>query len=132
MNKDLLLRTAAAIEANPKHFDMDKWFGTKKGCGTTACIVGWAIHLHRADAALGDSADAWLNYEFTTHDMGIEILGIDSDLFGTLVYDFAWRNSELKHRFQEAKTPQKRAEAAADYVRWFVETFGEKENEFVR
>jgi hypothetical protein len=62
MNTDLLLEIAEAIEAQPDHFDMTEflnWDPTwaqphpprsreefDRGCGTTACVAGWACVLN--------------------------------------------------------------------------------------
>lgn len=67
---DRIRRVAWAIEeAGKKHFDMDSWYSYDRyssggrseldlvldkdafdHCGTTACIAGWAAHVHRHPA----------------------------------------------------------------------------------
>jgi hypothetical protein len=40
INKELLLRTLAHIEANPERWDQNQWI-----CGTSYCFGGWAVKL---------------------------------------------------------------------------------------
>ena len=47
MNKDMMLRVAEAIEAEPERFQMDVWFtpAERNICGTVGCIAGTAVAL---------------------------------------------------------------------------------------
>lgn len=122
MNKELLLKVADAIEANPEHFDMNAWAEETPSCGTTACIVGWALVAFNGagiDAAprLWDAAP---DYEIS------EIIGITfgSEKFGNLAYVSTWRRRDLAARYIRAARPKTKARIAAEYVRWFVATDG--------
>lgn len=43
-NEALAIKIRERIRAEPQNFEMESWFeGPEHGCGTTACIGGWAI-----------------------------------------------------------------------------------------
>lgn len=44
VNKRLLRKTLAVIEAHPEHWDQES-YASKNECGTTACFAGWAVVL---------------------------------------------------------------------------------------
>jgi hypothetical protein len=107
MNKTRMLELADAIEAAPPHkFDMESFVGKYKidkagrrrrlddvvrvkdtlgalrslSCGTSACIAGWAIHLHpRAglSAAYRPSALGGTYYDVQAHAQAV--LGLTDD-----------------------------------------------------
>jgi hypothetical protein len=115
MNKELLLKVADAIEANPEHFDIENWFNM---CGTTACIVGWAWHIYLGNKNLIATHREWQGmkrYEERTEDL----LGISN--IDHIAFTQYWLNKRLADRFEKAKRSGTRAKIAAAYVRWFVE-----------
>jgi hypothetical protein len=119
MNKPLLLKAAAAFEANPKHFGMSDWF-----CGTTACIGGWVLHIYWKHEKLSQTIDKWLGNVRFNEAYIQKILEIDYADFEALTSVFWWRNEKLENAFQAAKHSKKKAKIAAEYVRWFVRTDG--------
>ena len=36
---------AREVLADPKKLDMGRWHNESRGCGTSHCIAGWAVHL---------------------------------------------------------------------------------------
>lgn len=99
MNKARMLELADAIEAAPKHqFDMQTFVGKFKidrigrrrrldthipekdvlptlrelSCGTSACIAGWAVHLHPRAGTAAAHALGWYDVE----DHAAAILGL--------------------------------------------------------
>lgn len=104
MNKTRMLELADAIEAAPKYkFDMNSFVGKfrldrigrrqRRGdynyipdeqilstlkamsCGTSACIAGWAVHLHPRAAPSAASADGY----YSVSDHAQAILGLTGD-----------------------------------------------------
>jgi hypothetical protein len=123
MNKELLLKVADAIEANPKHFDMDDFLDE---CGTTACIAGWSVSLYE-DKNLPALANDYEEKEIAK--VARQILDVgevrDSNEIGSaLFYVCDWRNNDLRRRFHLSANRKTKAKIAAEYVRWFVATDG--------
>jgi hypothetical protein len=137
MNKELLLEIASRIESEPEKFDMSNWFAASRQekdgtCGTTACIAGWAVALEsrKSLSRLYREINIEENEHETYHESGnIEaraslILGLDEYQTSALFYTTGWRNSELYdayHLAREEGDSKAKAQAAADYIRWFVE-----------
>lgn len=79
MNSDMLRQVADAIEAEPRHFDIDYWFSSPDegqtgrisgiplilSCGTTMCIAGHAVHQAKLKAKRAKR-------KFTSSETGIE------------------------------------------------------------
>ena len=129
LNKELLLRAADAIEANPQHFDMRSWVGVSE-YGTTGCIVGWAIFLHKKRKNFSLFA---LNYNRNDNFLPprlMPILGIESDeLFCVLACWSEWKNKWMQSKYTDAGTGTEKAKIAADYVRWFVANYDRLDGE---
>lgn len=126
MNKELLLKVADAIEANPAHFDMDDFFQNTE-CGTTACIAGWALFLESGKEKYDEF---FLNHANWTTDYGQklgEAVGIPyyTEEFDHLCMVESWTNTKLRRAYKQAVRPKTKAKIAAQYVRWFVENAGE-------
>lgn len=119
MNKDLLLKVADAIEANPEHFDMENWF-QDTACGTAACIGGWALHLHKQKKSLM-LTDKYFTKAINPVAEMRRILKLPHVDFEALTLVGQWENVALRRRYYNAQTPKTKAKAAAEYVRWFVE-----------
>lgn len=115
MNKTRMLELADALEAaKPRQFDMrvfvakyevdkagrrrsirgvhsDEILPTLKEmpCGTSACIAGWAVHLHPR-AGLGAAYSTWGFYDVEDHARAI--LGLTADEAYTLFHR-RWRQN---------------------------------------
>ncbi|HEY0658250.1 MAG TPA: hypothetical protein VGD05_07235 [Pyrinomonadaceae bacterium] len=120
MNKPLLRKTANAIEANPEHFDMEYYVGY--GCETTACIAGRALFIHEKRKYLKPFCNKY-DDRFPVNETR-KLLGLNREKFWQLTIIQLWLESDAKTAYLNAKTPEEKARAAAEYVRWFVKTGG--------
>lgn len=137
MNIPLLRKVKAAILKHPNQFEMGSWFsdtlflGYDKrtgrikerpagGCGTAACIAGWACHvalghrkLYETDGDVGQSTSCEAS----------DLLGLTEAQSSRLFFDGEWPR---KHREQleDAKTLKGRARAASDRISHFIATKG--------
>ena len=57
MNKAALQRTRDAIAASPEDYDQSKW---AHGCGTPACVAGFACVAHGGTIFFDADGDAWV------------------------------------------------------------------------
>lgn len=122
-----LLEAARLIEANPEHFDMGDWV-----CGTTACVAGWAIMANRSRKSVAWTTKWWAKLNADQKDAEIERATGSERVFSStkphnLFYNSGWFDCEASRAYDAAQTPEERAKAAADYVRWFVENHTEVE-----
>jgi hypothetical protein len=68
MNTQLLQKVKQNILDHPDQFYMGGFFsaytanGKAGGCGTAACIAGWAVYLHRRYSSLARAAVTMLKY----------------------------------------------------------------------
>ena len=68
-NEELFRKVADAIEREPESYDQG-WFFRDLGCGTTACIAGWAVALAKHQGNLSaacrsypDAVNEWMLLE---------------------------------------------------------------------
>lgn len=129
LNVDLLERIAHVIVRQSSEFDMAAWHdgGT---CNTTHCIGGWAQKL----SGLPETDDAkemarLLGLEYVPNPMIPTIPDTDCQA-GRLFYSEEWP-SEFYERYEEATDSDSRemAEVTADYIRYFIRTEQEGQNE---
>lgn len=129
LNVELLQKVKAAILAHPHDFDMDDWVQPAKtsevieqneSCGTVGCIAGWMVSLERSES-LSDLFDKRI-------DGAISIAGIARDLLDPeayvvyqdeLFYVSQWPE-KYRRTYRDATTDQERAQAAADYIDYFI------------
>lgn len=98
MNKVLIQQVIEAIESDPEHFDMSDFFGYSGGCGTTACIAGWAIYLaHKDKQELPELTRPY--YAGGTASEAIHLMEISPSTAGYLFYTTFWpsRYNQLKN-----------------------------------
>lgn len=69
--KTLLVEVAKHALADPANLEMSKWHNESKGCGTSHCIAGWAVHLHPKGYEIEKATQS-------THVAGNVLLGIDA------------------------------------------------------
>lgn len=97
-NAELAYKTLDLINANPAHFDMERWVDahfpvglsdlTAEACGTTACFAGWAVALsgYKVDG-IGDVYNAEgfrVNYDI--QGFAADLLGIETEEAEDLFY----------------------------------------------
>lgn len=124
LNVELLRKIQKHILEEPRRFMMgdviyrgkpgEKWsdFGlhyTIPACGTVACICGWACILGGKPRTENDFATAR------------ELLGIED--CATLFYVSGWPD-KYEQQWDDAATPQLRAEIAAARIDHFIKTNG--------
>lgn len=128
LNVRLLRRVQKAILKHPWQFEMSWWFDNTlhlsrstlepKGCGTAACIAGWAVHLTSGNKKLsqtrtlhGDAYDAE------------DLLGLSCDQSCSLFNTGGWP-SYFATAYRQATNPETRAKVAARRIEHFISTGG--------
>lgn len=135
MNTKLLRQVKKAILEHPDQFEMRWWFTNDLeldygnvnriagGCGTAACIGGWALHLKHKQDTLNATREyidsAWIMYATDATDL----LGLNADESTRLFNHAKWPLRFLS-RYIKAKQPKARARAAADRINHFIKTKG--------
>lgn len=129
LNVKLLRRIQKAILRHPDQFDMEWWFQSylkfnskpalleAGGCGTAACIAGWAVHLSRGHRRLATTRRA----VWDTHNEATRLLRIDSGRQCPLYNIGAWPE-EFRNGYEGAETPLARAKVAVARIDHFIET----------
>lgn len=133
MNVKLLQKVKQAILDHPKQFEMDRWFqdslrfGLKGynvkpagGCGTAACIGGWAQHLSFGKSTL---AETKLKTFYEIAPDAYKLLKLSSDTGQRLFVQGEWP-TPFRTDYIKAKTPLQRAKAAAARIDHFIATKG--------
>lgn len=145
---ELLLRTKAAVLANPDHFDMDFWYasgddfyardedesvieidaldvvpdtpllGMLDRCGTVACAAGWIVALSGEKVNPG---------EFIAH-AGARLLGFEDYMLDPcpLFHTSRWP-SPLENAYNDATSVEDQAKALADAIDLWIELDGDAE-----
>ena len=62
---------AQEVLPDPAKLDMGKWHGESRGCGTSHCIAGWAVHLEPGGYDLEKKVGS-------THKAGNILLGVEA------------------------------------------------------
>ena len=129
INKELLLQVRDRILAEPANFDMRCYAAPREdGCGTTACIAGWAIALHGGLdlGTLLERVDSNSLPELTAAcALGITFGASESQatsLFHERCWPWKFRVNYLRAR--ECGDDNQRARAAADRINHFIQTEG--------
>lgn len=120
MNATLLLKVKEQILAEPNKFFMSSWVHSlplienrvmHEGCGTAACIGGWACLLSNTEVHYGKYDEA-----------ASAALGIERQTCGTLFATSKWPE-DLQMRWNAAKTAREQAEIAAERIDRYVDDF---------
>lgn len=117
MNVELLKKIKIQILKEPLQFDMGKWFTLAPGipnCGTAACIAGWAVALHEGitPEAARQSKHAHAAFFISG---ARKALDISTSMSDRIFFDGYWPEPFCA-RHQKARSPQERAQVAADYI----------------
>lgn len=131
MNVKYLRRIQRAILEHPSQFQMDTLFDNhlddqiklpKKvgGCGTAACIAGWALHLHGRCKTLATTTECMRT---TTSENARTILGLTSDQYDRLCFAPNWPEP-FRSRNDNAKTARTQAKNAVARIEHFIKTKG--------
>ncbi len=110
MNKELLYQIIDVIAKEPKTFDMSTW-----GCGTTACIGGWALRLTHS---------TWLSVHEDIHLMARRVLELSDDEARRLFYTKHWPESFKRDYVLCYANPEKQTDVAIRRIRHFIATDG--------
>lgn len=135
MNVELLRQVQAKIREHPEHFDMETVFADAygdeeepfrseqellSGCGTTACIAGWAFLLSPPapgfweDMLMDEWGEAVLGY-------AAHALGLDWETARTIFYPWNWPE-QFKAQYESSETPV--SELACERIEHFIATEG--------
>lgn len=111
MNTRLLHKVQKAILAEPRQFNMDTWFSyfdcegkPPPGCGTAACIGGWAIALSK--------------------NLTPRVLGLTVGQADRLFVKYLWPTAYRTRRAE--RTAKQYARNAAKRIDHFIKTEGEE------
>jgi len=130
LNVRLLRRIQKAILKHPDQFEMAGYFienlympkGTipAGGCGTAACIAGWAIHITRGNKTVETSSHHRKNYPHPRTE-AMNVLGITQDELDRhkLFYSDKWPEP-FRGRYHNAKTPLQRSKAAVARIELLI------------
>lgn len=125
MNKLLLRQVAKAIKKHPRQFAMGAYFDSELdnlapagGCGTAACIAGWAIHLSKGKDTLRETADLPHGGE-----TAMELLDINMEQRNRLFYLVNWPE-DILGEYHKAKSAKRMAEIAVARINRFIRTNG--------
>lgn len=118
-----------AITEHADQFQMAGWFrylldGGEEagGCGTAACIAGWAHHLFTAKAKTLEASNTGENWHAF---QPFEILGLPNFASRRLFHLENWP-TEFYARYRNAQTPADRAAIAVERISHFIATEGKE------
>ncbi len=133
MNKPLLRKVIAVIEAEPRRIRMESWYSSQLSkqevprCGTVGCIAGWALlldarHKPESYAATMKRVKA-RNYEstYTYHEQAAKVVGLSVARSYRLFFTYGWPE-HLFAAYHVAKTPAERACAVVRRIKHFMRT----------
>lgn len=81
-NLELAKLVLKQIDNEPSSFDMRTW-GEKSGCGTTACIAGWAMIFSGYQIKNSEYISPDNDYIASYEDEGRKLLGLTGEEFST-------------------------------------------------
>lgn len=129
-NFELLREVKRAILKYPRQFYMGNWFSLRDqvgsnagGCGTSACIAGWAIHLMGKHERLDETSKDY-NYD-EAEARGRKILRLSFAQGNRLLFTSGWPQRYEK-QLSGAQTTEAAAKVAARRIKWFIKTNGEQ------
>lgn len=101
LNIELLKKVRDRIAQEPDRFDMCNWVTTdtedSDGCGTAACIAGWAFVIHRK---LEESPEEWFS-RFDEYEVQC-ILGLKSDSIGSGLFHTKYWPEPYRSEYRDA------------------------------
>ncbi len=124
MNVRLLRRVQRAILKHPDQFNMRWWFHALDatgrpagGCGTAACIGGWALALSKKLTPMQASRHDLHSSDYAN------LLGLTPDQADRLFIDDEW---PAKYQLFQCATVKGMARLAARRIDWFIKSNGTK------
>jgi hypothetical protein len=134
MNVKRLKQVAKLIQEHPTQFNMEWWFkntnavgGRAGGCGTAACIGGWAVFLKRRVKSLDK-----LQGQFIPALAGADIqeeaalyLGLHYPGTDRLFVPTEWPD-KFREAYENAKTAKEAAQVAVKRIHNFIKTGGQE------
>ena len=127
MNTRLLRKVQKAILDHPDQFCMDRWFSDCNsvdqpagGCGTAACIGGWAVFLSSKKQKLSFYDD-----DFDAYGLARRALGLSVPQGGRLFSVGSWP-AKFNKSFHSALTISHAAAVAAARIDHFIKTKGKE------
>lgn len=143
MNVKLLRQVKRHILEEPKRLQMGIWSASAKrqvrqgymekdeapACGTTGCIAGWAVILHKA----GSRTDFLKvlrsirghDYRHVMQPKAIALLELTEAQADSLFFVGDWPGS-FEGDYMNCKTPKQRARVTAKRIEHFIRTKGEE------
>jgi hypothetical protein len=133
MNIELLTSVKHAILTEPASFYMEDWFSLSElaPCGTAACIAGHGFKIQFCEPG-ATMAEARHQYQDEEGDMSGRVIDyVMADAFdinqaqmSKLCHLRHWPE-QFRDRYLFSKTPEERADVAADRINHFIKTGGE-------
>ncbi len=136
MNIRLLRKVQKAIKAHPDQFQMRTWYSqfldidggpfvSAGGCGTAACIGGWAIHLHWRKLEVEKTYQAAKGKPETIYEIAKWILRLSRTQADKLFDGHMWPD-DYQGDYEDSKTPEEQAAVAIRRIDHFIKTKGEE------
>ena len=102
MNRDMMRRTADAIEAHEEQFDQSEWLHKRAAseCGACACVAGFAVSVDM-DKSLDEAWDARKDGSWpvsTMREKGAEVLDL-TEYQATALFAMWPKTAEIQHAF---------------------------------
>jgi hypothetical protein len=121
MNTELLLQVKTAVLRFPENVDMAGWtdgelIAAGPKCGTTGCIAGWALAIHRGSY---DDDDKMMG---ATHDEAVKVLDLGHHQAQSLFHVDGWPKP-LETRYLQSETnadSKGMAQAVSDRIDAFI------------
>lgn len=119
----LLAELQTVLELDSDRFHMSEWFETqggggsalKHGCGTTACLAGWACLL-KGYQPIGPVAVTKMGQIYNVQSKAAELLGLDAGEAETVFFICGWPD-DLRRAYERARTREDQAQVAAERIR---------------
>jgi hypothetical protein len=131
MNVKRLKQVAKLIQEHPTQFNMHWWFdhlnaiGDKpKGCGTAACIGGWAVFSKRRAKKLSKLLNQFIDGSDIREEAAL-YLELDDSQIDKLFVHTDWPD-EFYLAYMEAKTAKEAAQVAVKRIHHFIKTGGQE------
>lgn len=128
-NVRLLREVKQAILDNPSQFYMGNWFSQADqvgqpagGCGTSACIAGWAIHLKHGKKRLNETNRLFVQYEEAEVE-SFKVLRLSAARGRRLFYQSEWPE-RFCQELDRVMTAEEAATVAARRIDHFIKTNG--------
>ncbi len=125
LNIPLLRKIQKAILKHHKQFQMHWWFSRENsvrasagGCGTAACIAGWAVHLNRKGKRV-DKTSALIDIHNVQAEAA-KLIGLASREEQESLFGEGYWPEHFRIKWDNAKTTQAKAKVAASRIEHLI------------